>query len=505
MNNSSPFTPGSRLAAYLRDSGGRDQDLSVLQQEQAIGEWCKTNGFILSRVFRDEARSGLRANSREGFLEMIEYMAGDVPEMGIVIWEYARFSRDIDDLQFYLADLRRRGYKIYSLNDQVPEGLEGRLLESIIAWKNARYSDDLRRNVRRGLRYVTTVHHAYAGNPPVGYTTEAVNIGKRRDGSDHVIRRLIPDEAKAPAVRRAFELRANGGTLSEIHNDTRLFDWLSLYGKMLTNPIYIGLYEYGDITVQDFCTPLVDQATWQAAQEINRSRADRFGYDQPRAIRSRFILTGLIRCGKCGSPMTGRVSHQRKPYTGRYDYYRCLSDNRAVGGCGARYIPKDMIESRVLQVVKDQVLQPAVLQDVYQEVLKQSSKTNDTLAEQQATLTHELSGVRGEISRLVAAIREAGHSSAMLKALAALEALENDLTAKLAQLETSPSIRQDIDLAIIASTIRDKLDTAAPRELGVILRGFVTHVRAERIGEGLSGEITCVLPSIGEGEIVVSL
>lgn len=493
------FPPGSRLAAYLRDSGGKDQDLSVLQQEQAIGEWCKVNGFILSRVFKDEARSGLRANSREGFLEMVDYLAGDVPEAGVVIWEYARFSRDIDDLQFYLADLRRRGLVIYSLNDQVPDGLEGRLLESIIAWKNAKYSEDLRRNVRRGLRYVTTVHHAYAGRPPVGYTTEAVHIGKRRDGSDHIIHNLVPDEDKAPAVRLAFELRANGATLKEIHAQTRLFDWLSLYGRMLANPIYTGRYEYGDITVQDFCTPLVDLDTWRAAQAASHAKF------QPRALRSRFILTGLLRCSKCGSPMTGRVSHQRKPYTRRYDYYICLSANRAGGSCGARYLPKELIERRVIQAIKDQVLQPAVLEDVYQEVLRQSIKSHDTLAEQQASLTRELSGVRGEITRLVAAIREAGHSAAMLKALDSLEDRENDLVARLAQLDTVPTVPQNINLIMITQTIKAKLEEAPPRELGMILRGFVTQVRAQRLGDDLVGQINCILPGVGEGSFIVSL
>jgi hypothetical protein len=43
-----PFPPSSRLAAYLRDSGGRDQEMSVPQQEQAVGEWCKVNGYVLT-------------------------------------------------------------------------------------------------------------------------------------------------------------------------------------------------------------------------------------------------------------------------------------------------------------------------------------------------------------------------------------------------------------------------------------------------------------------------
>lgn len=139
MRTSNPFPTGSRVAAYLRDSGGDDQDLSVDQQENTIRSWCADNSLALTRVFTDAAAPGSSAVGRAAFQAMISYFHGaGVAEKGIVIWKYNRFARDIDDSQFYKADLRRRGFFIHSIQDSVPDGLDGRFFEAAIDWMNAR-------------------------------------------------------------------------------------------------------------------------------------------------------------------------------------------------------------------------------------------------------------------------------------------------------------------------------------------------------------------------------
>jgi hypothetical protein len=61
-----PFPPGSLIAAYLRDSGGEEQDLSVLEQENEIRKWCTTNNlYVVSRVQR-RGPSGQHRLSRGG-------------------------------------------------------------------------------------------------------------------------------------------------------------------------------------------------------------------------------------------------------------------------------------------------------------------------------------------------------------------------------------------------------------------------------------------------------
>src|SRR5512139_1237244 len=114
----SPFPPGSLVAAYFRDSGGEEQDQSISQQENVFRTWCADHGLAVGAVFRDAARPGSSVGGRQAFHDMMFHFRNGAPEAGLVIWSYSRFARDFDDPQFYRADIRRRGYLFYSLNDQ---------------------------------------------------------------------------------------------------------------------------------------------------------------------------------------------------------------------------------------------------------------------------------------------------------------------------------------------------------------------------------------------------
>jgi DNA invertase Pin-like site-specific DNA recombinase len=86
MNSSVPFAPGSLLAAYLRDSGGDEQDLSVPQQENKIRKWCESSNYILSAVFKDAASPGSTTAGRDAFNETKAYFRSpDVQEKGILV------------------------------------------------------------------------------------------------------------------------------------------------------------------------------------------------------------------------------------------------------------------------------------------------------------------------------------------------------------------------------------------------------------------------------------
>ena len=53
-----PFSPGSLVPDYFRDSGGDTQELSVPQQESTFREWCVQNSLIPGVEFKDIARPG---------------------------------------------------------------------------------------------------------------------------------------------------------------------------------------------------------------------------------------------------------------------------------------------------------------------------------------------------------------------------------------------------------------------------------------------------------------
>jgi site-specific DNA recombinase len=506
INESLPFPPGSRLVAYLRDSGGREQELSIIQQEKSVGEWCKAHGYILTRIFKDEARSGLKASTRDAFLEMIGYLSGQTPEVGVLFWEMARFSRDFDDSMYYIADLRRQGYIVHSMTDNIPQGLDGRLLESIVAWKNAKFSEDLRKNIKRGQSYVIRSHHAAFGHVLKGYISVPVQIGKHRDGSPHIIHQLKPDPKTAPLIQRAFAMRAAGATFSEIHKKLHLFKDLTVYSRMLHNEKYIGNYRYKSGYIEGYCEPLIDQETWQAVQKVNKDHRGREDFNQPRALRSSFILTGMIYCRRCGQRMYAHITHNVNQSV--YHYYYCRSWSSVEGSCGARELPQKEIEGLIVDTVIERILQKDVLNDLYDDLVDYSSRRREERATQLSQLKKEQSSLKKEISRIIGAIKEAGHSQALIHELSELEGRQAEQEGKIIELETGPMENLYLpDLSEHLETIKQTLEEANEQQKAVILRGFIKAIRVEKVAKHkYEGEVEFHLPIVGsEKTHVISL
>ena len=392
--------PGSRVAGYARDSGGSRQELSVDQQQAAIAKHCQERGLTLSRLFVDAARSGGAVAGRDQFLQMVDYLQ-DAPEAGVIIWSYARFARQYDDLQLYTAILRKAGKEVVSLTDPVPEGLEGRLLESIYAYKDAKFRVDLARDVRRGQRYIAEVYHAYPyGVAPMGYLRVPITTDtEHRDGSRRALYGLAPDPETAPVVRQAFEMRADGASYSEIGDALLRWPVYKQVGRLLHNRIYRGELATATYSVEGFCPPIVSDALWLAAQDVNKRRKMEIGFDHPRRVRSTYLLSGLLACAVCGRAMVGLSCIVAG---GEYRYYRCCSISGLVK-CGARPIVVDQLDQRVLAVVREQALSRQVLDDVAAELARMQVQV-DNLAERILQLidSHPQRAVRGIVSRVAA-------------------------------------------------------------------------------------------------------
>src|SRR5690242_14757976 len=129
----SNLPPGSIVDSYTRDSGGARQDRSVPQQHGEIDAYCAKWGLTLRHRFSDVAESGGSTVGRDDFNYMVDfYETKSNRPTGLLLWNYARFARDIDDSQLNKIVIRRWGVVIHSLNDQVPEGRPGRIMEFLI-------------------------------------------------------------------------------------------------------------------------------------------------------------------------------------------------------------------------------------------------------------------------------------------------------------------------------------------------------------------------------------
>ncbi|HWI65059.1 MAG TPA: recombinase family protein, partial [Symbiobacteriaceae bacterium] len=137
---------------------------------------------------------------------------------------------------------------------------------------------------------------------------------------------LVPDEAAV--VRRIFTLHARGLGYKAIATELGQAGIRFREGRpwsaqtvmaVLRNAIYTGRLVYGEQVVESAHLPrILADEQYEAAQERRSGRARERAPN--RAVTSSHLLTGLLRCGRCGSAMMGRKKYGRG---GGEEYYIC--------------------------------------------------------------------------------------------------------------------------------------------------------------------------------------
>ena len=506
MNNDKehPFQPGAKVVGYLRDSGGDEQDLSLAQQANEITIWAHANSLIITRIFQDEAQPGSSVVKRESFMEMINHFRDGAKEEGVVIWSYSRFSRDIDDAAFFKSDLRRRGYLIYSRTDSIPLGLDGYLLESVLAWKDARFLEDLSRDVKRGLAHLVREYKAVPGRPPKGFRRKPINIGKKRDGKDRIVHQWVPDPKMVPIVQKAFMLRAAGKTYNQIRKETGLYGAKTSYIRMFHNEIFRGRLKYGDLMIEDYCEPIIDKETWDKVQELHHKRSVYNNPLHPRRMSSSFILSGLMFCANCNSPMNGQVIHSSNSKV--YTYYVCSRRKRR-NDCDARNIPQAVLETKVLEELRTEILTPENLSRLQEEMrIVYEEKQRGRVGEREH-LSKQLTKTARQLSNVAEALSETGGSHTLLEKLVTLEAEEGELRTRIDALDRSPEPNFEVDLYELSLLITQVLDETRLEEkenrkqIKELLGGFIHRIEVIRKKKKVNGTIYYYKPELDSHDL----
>lgn len=511
MNHTkSEFQPGAPVVAYVRDSGGDDQELSVPEQVQAIQEWCDQEGVRLVRVFQDVARSGKTIAGRDEFDRMVEFFKRpDCPVDGLILWQFARFARNFNDAQYFKADIRRRGFIIHSMLDNLPSGIDGYFFEAASDWKYERWRHEHSLAVKRGLSYMVRTYKVVPGNPPRGFLAEVVDIGMRRNGMAHKGHRWVPDPACKPLIKKAFELRAAGIPYKRIETETGLYHSKTAWNHFFANRLYAGELRYGEISIQDYCEPIVDSVTWARVQEINQANLSTKprlpAARHPRRVNSGYMLSGMVYCAICGSPMSGEtINSQAKGIINRY--YAC--NNRKRGGdCASRNIPQAALERAVLDAACDHILSAVKLMDMQAALQEARSKRQDDLTVMIRDQKRSVDKIEKKIKHLVRAIADTGHSSALLDELRELEKHRDLSRVELLAMEKTLAQRppaMDIEeLDITAQSIKNALERADVRTKREILGAFIDRISVERQDKLIKGLITFFYPiPIDENEFM---
>jgi len=491
----STLPPGSTVWAYLRDSGGPTQDRSVQQQRDEIIDYCQKHGLVLLRPpFEDVHKSGTSTKNRNDFDYMMSLSASkNLRPDGLLIWNHARFSRGGPyDAQLYKSTLRYRGIVIHSLTDKIPEGQFAPVIESLIDAANQQKAEEASMGAWRGLRS-NVRQGAVPGNPPVGMKRAPITITSEQ-GTAHVAHRWDPDPEFNFRINQAFKLKAEGKSLAHIHKETKLFSSINSYVTFFRNPIYIGTLKYGDLLIGDYCEATVPRGVFEKVQTLMEQYAQRrhmtSTLHHPRRKASVYLLSGLIKCARCGAAMNGMSSPQ--PYGEDYRRYQC-SAAKVKKTCAAKPIPAKFIEKLVIGKLDEFFSDPDNLTNLLTVFQRDQSSRQMLVDAKQASLTSQLGAVRKGITNTTNAIARHGYSDALSKSLSALEDEQRDLYSKIAdlKLQSAAPVRVPSREQAVAYIERIKQDLHAedPELVRQTLLGLIHEVTVDRTGKQIIGRV----------------
>ncbi|MDR3314225.1 MAG: recombinase family protein [Oscillospiraceae bacterium] len=377
---------------YGRYSDHRQNDASIEQQFREIRDYCASHDLQIVGEYADRAVSG-KTDARPEFQRMIRDCAKG--KVGYVVcWKVDRFARNRYDSAMYKARLKKCGVRVVYAKESIPDGPEGILLESVLEGSAEYYSANLSQNIRRGMTENALQCKVNNGSLPLGYC-------KGVDGKYAI------EPAAAALVRDIFQMYTSGMKISEITADLNGRGQRTAHGAkfnknslrtLLRNERYIGVYQYGEIRIEDGIPPIISKEVFLLAQETIRKNAK-----APASSWSDvdYLLTGKLFCGLCGSSMTGvsGTSH-----TGaKHNYYACSAQKRQKS-CAKKAVRKDFIEELVARETALLVLTDSMIAKIAQAAVdlqkqEQGNSPIPRLQRQLADVLKKLNNVASAISQ----------------------------------------------------------------------------------------------------------
>ena len=396
------------VAIYARVSSDRqDVDLSISAQLKALREYAARNGYAVIKEFVDEAESG-RSTARPAFREMISMARMKQPPFQmILVWKLSRFARNREDSIIYKSLLRKQGIQIISINEPIEDTPTGHLMEGIIEVIDEFYSSNLAQDVIRGLRENASRGFFNGSRPPFGYLRKKVKDG------DKLRNTLDIDPDKAPIAQRIFRECNEGKGLKEITKSLNKDGIPAPNGgkwgkqrvhKMLTNEGYTGCLVWGKnhngksglppVRKEGAWPALIDRDTFDSIQAGLNSRAPKVVH--PRVTSSQYLLSGLLKCRKCGAAYIGYGAK-----SGRHHYYVCgTTYSKGKETCPSKHFPREKLEKYVVEKIKGYLLTDENLTDLVCTINRELDGSLKKYQERMEAIDREADQWEGRLDRL---------------------------------------------------------------------------------------------------------
>ena len=324
---------------------------------------------------------------------------------------------------------------------------------------------------------------------------------------------LEVDPATAPVVREILEKSLRGSGLKEICkelNDRGVTNRGKRWYKgtlhyVLRNEAYTGTAVWGKtskgeksqdpVRVEGAWPALVSRELFDGVQQAMRERAPKVR--RPARVGSRFLLSGLLKCGVCGRPYSAQGAK-----SGQFAYYICgtLFRNGA-GTCSARYLNAPRLEEFVVEKIRERILNEETIVALVTLVAEEIDAIAGEMSGRLEVIEAELSDVRKRLEKLYEAIETSELTLEVLSPrIMSLRHREEQLEAARDDAETQLEQRRvelpnTEEIARYVADFRDFLKEGTIPERKALIRNFVDGI--EVVGDEATLTYTVPMPSDG--------
>ena len=404
---------------YARYSSHNQRDVSIEQQIEACRKHAAELGLTITDTYEDRAISG-RTDNRPAFQRMM-HDAENGRFSYVLAWKSNRMGRNMMQAMVNESRLMDCGVKVYYAEEDFDDSAAGRFALRSMMNVNQFYSDNLAEDVRRGL--MDNANKCMAnGRQPLGYK-------RGEDG------KVVVDEPAAAIVREVYARVASGELFTDIARDLNRRgiktadkgEWnKNSFHRLCSNEKYRGIYIYGDVRIEGGIPSIIDDTLWYKVQEALRvKKLKRNGRHRPG--EDDYLLTGKLRCGKCGGYMIGMSGRSK---TGDIHYYYACQNRRVGHTCDKKNIRRDIIEPAVAQAIKEYCLTDDAIEWIADKTIEYWEEADRNL--QLDSIEGDLAAVQSSISNVMKAIEMGVVTETTRDRLIELEKQRTDLKSKLA-------------------------------------------------------------------------
>jgi hypothetical protein len=326
-----------------------------------------------------------------------------------------------------------------------------------------------------------------SARPPYGYKKIKVQDGSmERTKLD-----VVPHQAKI--VQAIFDDILYGKGLIDLARDLNRrsipgpnkkgWNKTGLY-HILHNEIYIGTWIWGKnskrglepIKVENAFPPIVDRDKFNRVREMLKERTP--AKIHPRRTASRFLLSGLARCGHCGKALIGRDAK-----SGKFSYYVCGTlEKRGAGTCPSKYLNSRNFENLVVSKIKEHILSEKHLKNLVCLVNEQIDIASRKFHEELKTISREEDAISTRLNKLYDAVETGDISlSDLAPRIRELRNRQEKMLVRRGELEAAISDRKVelADMKLVKSYINDlrkTLDDGLLTDRRAFIRSFIKEI-----------------------------